>query len=129
MIKVIDQGKYKKRDVIRVGGESWTVKKRSWFPDINGSYTYRIEKTQGETMIKAFDETLMHALDECEKRDGPDRMNSLVRFLNRRAVFFYLGLLSFFFLSVIGGIILWVLDYIVWEVANKPNTSDGLVGI
>ena len=25
-------------------------------------------------MIKAFDETLMHALDECEKRDGSDSL-------------------------------------------------------
>ena len=61
-------------------------------------------------------------MTKSKSSDATDRMNSLVRFLNRRAVFFYLGLFSFFFLSVIGGIILWVLDYIVWEVANKPNS-------
>ena len=53
--------------------------------------------------------------------DATDRMNSLVRFFNRRAVFFYIGLLSFVFLSVIGGVIFWIVDYIVWEIANKPN--------
>ena len=55
-----------------------------------------------------------------------DRMKRLVRFLNRRAVFFYLGLLSFFFLSVIGGIVLWIADYIVWDIANKPNDKVNL---
>ena len=42
MDKIIDRGKYKKGDVILIGGEAWCVIKRSWFPDINGFYTYQL---------------------------------------------------------------------------------------
>ena len=50
-----------------------------------------------------------------------NRLHGLVLFLNRRAVFFYIGLLSFFFLSVAGGVVLWLADYAVWEIANKQK--------
>jgi hypothetical protein len=40
--QIIDRGRYKRGDTIRIGGEPYHVIKRSWFTDKDGFYTYTV---------------------------------------------------------------------------------------
>ena len=41
--EIIDRGRYKRGDTIRIGGEPYHVIKRSWFTDKDGFYTYTVK--------------------------------------------------------------------------------------